>query len=251
MPPSESPERSDKRVLLAVAAPAEARAVLRGLGGDPALVGAAAEAPWRLHPVAPGIDLVVTGISKSNAAGAVGNCLDPGRHAAVVSVGIAGALPRSGEEGGGLAIGTVVVADACIFADEGLESGDGAEGWRDCAAMGFPLGPPPVEGPRVVVAPWLVERLRAAVTDAAVGGIATVSTCSGTGALARRVRERTGAVAEAMEGAAVALVGARLGVAAGEVRVISNTTGDRAGQRWDLRGALDRLAGVAADLGRL
>lgn len=248
------PETPDKRLLLAVAAPAEAKAVLRGLGGDPAL----AERPWRLHPVTPGIDLVVTGIGKSNAAGAVARCLDPSRHGAVISLGVAGALPQPG--GGGPPIGAAVVADACIFADEGLESGEGPAGWRDCAAMGFPLGPPPVKGSRVAVPADLVGRLSAAVLregerDAGVmgewggtGGVATVSTCSGTDALAARVRERTGAVAEAMEGAAVALVAARLGVAAGEVRVISNTTGDRSRQVWDLASGLRRLEHAAAGL---
>lgn len=245
------PEIRNGRLLLAVAAPAEARAVLRGLGGDPTL----AEAPWRLHPVAAGIDLIVTGISKSNAAGAVARCLDPARHAAVVSIGVAGALPGSGGSGegmeGGLPIGTAVVADACIFADEGLESGEGPAGWRDCAAMGFPLGPAPVEGARVVVPGWLVERLREVDGAAKVGGVATVSTCSGTDVLAARVCERTGAVAEAMEGAAVALVGARLGVAAGEVRVISNTTGERSRQVWDLPTALRGVERFAARLGQL
>jgi nucleoside phosphorylase len=83
-----------------------------------------------------------------------------------------------------------------------------------------------------------------------VGRIATVSTCAGTDARAATVARRTGAVAEAMEGAAVAQVASRLGVTFAEVRVISNTTGDRANQRWDMRGALgglSRVAGVLVD----
>jgi futalosine hydrolase len=51
-----------------------------------------------------------------------------------------------------------------------------------------------------------------------------------------------------MEGAAVALAAVRLGLAFGELRVISNTTGDRARQQWDLKGALARLTDV---IGRL
>jgi nucleoside phosphorylase len=113
------------------------------------------------------------------------------------------------------------------------------------------LGPAPVEGARVVVPGWLVERLREVDGAAKVGGVATVSTCSGTDVLAARVCERTGAVAEAMEGAAVALVGARLGVAAGEVRVISNTTGERSRQVWDLPTALRGVERFAARLGQL
>ncbi len=239
---SEHPRAST--VLIAVAAPAEARAVLAGLGADTA----AAELPWRLHAAAPGFDVVVTGIGKANAAGAVGRVLDPQRHRAVVSMGVAGVLPGVT----GLGIGGVVVADTCVFADEGVETGQEGEGrFIDCAALGFPLGPPPVQGSGAVVAPDLVEELRAAVGECAVGPVATVSTCSGTDALAQRTRRRTGALAEAMEGAAVALVGARVGVMAGEVRVISNTTGERGGQVWELKRALGVLEGAATGMRRL
>jgi len=230
-----------RTVLIAVAAPAEARAVLAGLGADVA----AAESPWRLHAAAPGFDVVVTGIGKANAAGAVGRLLDPQRHRAVVSMGVAGVLPGVAD----LGVGGTVVADACVFADEGVETGqEGEQGFIDCAALGFPLGPSPVQGSRVPVAPDLVRELREAVGECAVGSVATVSTCSGTDALAQRVRRRTGALAEAMEGAAVALVGARVGVMAGEVRVISNTTGDRTRQVWELRRALGVLERVAAGM---
>ena len=82
----------------------------------------------------------------------------------------------------------------------------------------------------------------------ATGPVATVSTCSGTDSLAAAVQTRTGAVVEAMEGAAVALVARRLDIPCGELRVVSNTTGDRPNQQWDIRGALDRLGAV---IGRL
>ncbi|MBL4592087.1 MAG: hypothetical protein JKY96_09020, partial [Phycisphaerales bacterium] len=82
----------------------------------------------------------------------------------------------------------------------------------------------------------------------ATGVIACVSWCSGEDGCARGVVERTGASVEAMEGAACALVGQRLGVRTGELRVISNTTGDRDDQRWDLDGALKNLQRV---LGRI
>jgi futalosine hydrolase len=58
------------------------------------------------------------------------------------------------------------------------------------------------------------------------------------------VKARTGAVAEAMEGAAVGLVAHRLGIPFGEVRIISNTTGDRNLQRWDMKRALASLSEV-------
>ena len=87
----------DRRVLVAVAAPAEARAVLGGFGGanaDPD----GAETAWKLVAVSDRFDVVVTGVGKANAAGAVARVTDPARHGAVLSVGVAGALPRGGAE---------------------------------------------------------------------------------------------------------------------------------------------------------
>jgi futalosine hydrolase len=149
---------------------------------------------------------------------------------------VAGALP-----GSGLEIGAAVAATACVFADEGLQT---ESGFTDCAAMGFPLADFP--GAAAPVGEDALGVIRP-LADAA-GPIATVSTCSGTDALARAVRDRTGALAEGMEGAAVALVARRLRLPMAELRIISNTTGDRSAQRWDLRGALARLSDVAGGL---
>jgi futalosine hydrolase len=228
-----------RSALLAVAAPAEARAVLAGVG----LPADAAGQAWVVHALGHGLEMVVTGVGKSNAAGAVARVLDPARHWCVVSAGLAGALPA--KEGPALAIGTVVSAAESVFADEGVET---PEGFLDCGAIGFPLGPPPVRGPAVpadaTVRRWL------AGAGAREARIATVSACSGTDAQARRVAARAEAWggAEAMEGAAVALVAARLGVAAGELRCISNTTGDRPRQVWDVPAA---LAALSRAVGRL
>ena len=221
------------RILLAVAAPAEARAVLAGVGGDPAL----AERGWELHRLGGWLDLVVTGVGKASAAGAVARVLGP--HAGVVSLGIGGLLPG----GANLALGSVVVGTAAVFADEG--SGEPG-GFRTCADMGFP--PLPGDGVCGMAIP-LDAALADCVKAEARARIATVSTCSGTDTLAAEVARRTGALVEGMEGAAVALVAARLGVPAAELRVISNTTGERPAQRWDIKGALARLRDVARALG--
>jgi len=218
---------------MVVASPAEATAILRALGQ-----GAEAE-PWRLLELTDRLDLLVTGVGKTCAAGAVARALDPDRHAAVLSLGVAGALP-----GSGLEPGVSVLADASVFADEGVVTPDG---FTDLAEMGFPSAPG--LGVAVPTDPRLSAAL-APIADAR-GTIATVSTCSGTDAQAALVVARTGAIAEAMEGAAVGVVTARVGVSAGrssafaEVRVISNTTGRRGQQRWGLAGALDRLGGLA------
>lgn len=215
-------------LLLAVAAPAEARAALGALRADEAL----AERAWSAHAVRPDLHLIVTGVGKVNVAGAVAIALSGGRYAGVVSAGIAGRLP-----GSTLELGAVVAASASVYADEGLQT---PTGFLEVAAIGFPIGP--FEGNRVEPHPELRTALRS-LADALLP-IATVSTCSGTDALASQVAQRTGAAAEAMEGAAVGHVAARLGVAFGEIRVISNTTGDRPRQRWDLKGSLARLGQV-------
>ena len=224
-----------RRCLIAVAAPAEARAVLEGLRADPRV----ADQPWVLHNSQDaGPDLVVTGVGKANAAGAVARCFDPARHDWILNTGVAGALP-----GSGLAIGNAVLATASVFADEGLLTD---ERFYDCAAMGFPFADFP--GSAVPLDPGLRNLLRP-LSDRE-GPIATVSTCSGTDPLARTVSERTAALAEAMEGAAVALVARRLGSPAAELRIISNTTGRRSGQHWDLKTALERLSDLIRRLPR-
>lgn len=186
-------------------------------------------------------DVVISGVGKANAAAAVARTLDPARHGLVLSVGIAGALPGAGGAPPSLTIGSVVCADRCVYADEGILT---PEGFTGGAAMGFALGPFDDRGVQTLPA----LRTLAAQHGALIGPVATVSTCSGTDALARAVAQRTGAIAEAMEGAAAAHAAARLGVAAAEVRAISNTTGDRARQRWDIGAALDSLNAV---LGRI
>lgn len=239
-------------VVLVAAAPAEGRAVLGAFCGDERL----AERPWERHQIGPGVSLVMSGIGKVNAAGAVLRAVDPTRDTLVLSVGIAGALPAI-DGAARASIGDVVCATASVYADEGLQDSRdsvGIGGFLDCAAMGFPLAGPGSAGGRFEVD----EAVRAVLGPAAdvLGPVATVSTCSGTDDLARRVAARTGAVAEAMEGAAIAHALTRLAmhgggaVRFGELRVISNTTGDRPGQTWELARALARFREVLGRLAR-
>ena len=185
---------------------------------------------------APEVRVVVAGIGRTNAAAATAEALAEARaagapFAAVISTGIAGALP-----GSNLALGTVIVADACVYAEEGIAL---PEGQGDMRVLGFPLGD--FEGNRVPVDGALLVAFRALGPACA---IATVATCSGTDAAALSVRTRTGAMAEAMEGAAVVHAARRVGVPAIEIRSISNTTGDRATQRWDIAAAFAALQRV-------
>lgn len=211
--------------LLVVAAPAEARAVLRGLDADEAL----ADVQWQPHRAGSSHVVLITGVGKANAAGAVGRFADPREHTQIVSLGVAGALP-----GAKVAIGDSVLGTDSLYGDEGLES---EQGFFDCGAMGFPLLPTGEDSFKPDSR--LFESLLPLSTHQ--GPIATISTCSGTEALAEQVRERTGAIAECMEGAAVGQVAARLGIPFAELRIISNTTGQRSRQVWDLQAALSRL----------
>ena len=173
-----------------------------------------------------GMTVVTGGIGRTNAAASTTeSILRHGPFAAVINAGVAGVLP-----GGKLALGDTLVASACVYAEEGLLT---PAGFVDMAAMGFSLGD--FEGNTVPVDDRLLSRLAGLFRT---GPIATVATCSGTDTAAESVARRTGAVAEAMEGAAVVHAARRLGVPAIELRVISNTTGDREDQEWDLAGAL-------------
>jgi futalosine hydrolase len=230
-------------VLCITAAPAEARAVAAGLGvSEPAWDWRAVDAPhqWRL---------VRSGVGKVNAAGCAVTCLSQEHEqtAMVINLGVCGSLGEDAPP-----VGSVIVASGSVYADEGIAT---PTTFQDIAAAGFPPWPGADRG-GVVAEPGLVQATRdrlAAALDAEVhvGPVATISTCSGTDALAREVARRSGAIAEAMEGAAIAHALMRVRGSARdflEIRVVSNTTGDRDKQSWDLKGALATLTRVAKAL---
>lgn len=237
-----------KPCLILAAAPAETEAIARATNA------AAPAADWLPVPLAPGFDLARTGVGKVNAAVAAARLADPSQYRAVLNLGIAGALPPSRGRPAVLDIGAVVVGRASVYADEGVQT---PERFIDLSEAGFPpcgvgYTIPGFDGPRIrgddalraacaaLIGPYTVE-----------ADIATVSTCSGTDALAVAVASRTDAAVEAMEGAAIAHTLARLHgdrLPFCEVRVVSNTTGDRVRQRWDMTGALAGLGRVAASL---
>ncbi|MFG0242975.1 MAG: futalosine hydrolase [Phycisphaerales bacterium JB054] len=227
------PALADRPCLLAVAAPREVEAVLGSVGAPSRGV----PAPWETVECGSRLHVVRTGVGKANAAGAVARALAMHDYAAVLSLGIAGALPHASP----LAVGQSLLADPCILADDGLGT---AAGFASQSEMGFPTHER--LGERFGADPSL-GGLLAGVADR-IGPCATVSTCSGTDARAREVAARTGALAEDMESAAVGLVAARLGVPFASLRVVSNRTGDRERQGWDLDSALSRLADLASFL---
>ena len=99
--------------------------------------------------------------------------------------------------------------------------------------------------------PFAADPLRTAEAARRLGAPvvrgATVSSCSGSDALASALAGRSGAQVETMEGAAVLLACRELRVPAVQLRCVSNRCGERARGGWDLKGAVGRLhAGVRA-----
>ena len=236
------PSVAPRRWLLACAASSEGHAIARAF--EPG-----AEAPriqWKAVQIDSHLDLLVTGVGKANAAAAVARALDPARHAGVINLGICGMLPKSR-----LKIGDIVLASRSIYADEGVQT---PQGFLDIARQKFPPNQG-LPGAGRIDAP-ISNSLLTALTPLAVrvAPIATVSTCSGRNRLALSVVQRTGSAAEAMEGAAIGFTVLRLAhecaaeLAFAELRIVSNTTGNRARQRWDLAGSLARLGELAARL---
>ena len=229
------PDTPNRKWLVVIAAPKEWQAIAPALAQRSVTP---LPPEWSLINLAARFDAVLSGVGKANAAGATARLLDPARHAGVVSLGIAGALP-----GADPAPGSTVIATSSVMGDEGVRAPDGL---ISLASLNFPPTP---EGDAIAASPHLLKAL--APLTAMRAPVATVSNCSGTDALARELARRTGAAAEAMEGAAVGASTRRvMGPDAPfiELRVISNTTGDRARQRWDLPRALLALADLARAL---
>lgn len=244
---------SGRRWLVVVAARLEAEAVLRGLTDTESDVLGPDPVDWRAKPAGKRFDLLLCGVGKANAAGAVGRAMVEARHGGILSIGIGGGL-------GSTNVGDVVVACESVFGDEGAER---VSGWETSAAFGFPAGAGLDD--RVTLAAsgmglrcderitadlreTIGSRLPEADANARVhsSGVATVSTCSATNARAQAVLERTGAAAEAMEGAAALMTAKRLHgeCRVVELRVISNRTGNEAA--WDLDRALGTLTFVSS-----
>ncbi len=234
------PLRSSGRILLVVAAPTEAKAVVEGITG---IFPEHMRIAWEPLELDDRIDLLLSGVGKANASGATARALSESRHDLVVSLGIGGALPAaSGEH----SLGEIIRCEQSVFADEGVQLPDGA--WATMAERKFgPRQGLPDESSMAIDADARALRLLEAAFPK-LGSAATVSACSGTDEAARSITERTGCTVEAMEGAAVGLSVLRTCPAIPflELRVISNRTGHDQG--WDLPLALRRLSELAAAL---
>ena len=175
----------------------------------------------RLDGSHPHVAIVRTGVGQVNAAHAVTLFLaGTGAHEIVVC-GVGGAYPACG-----LHVGDVVCAASECYGDLGARS---PSGFLDMEALGFPV----VEAPtplfnEIPMQVFPVERRVPFVT---------VSSCTGTDAVARELETRTGGAVESMEGAAIAHVAHLHGVPVGEVRGISNIATNRDTRTWRLKEA--------------
>jgi futalosine hydrolase len=168
-----------------------------------------------------GVQVLRMGVGPVNAAIAVTRRLAREVPATIVVCGIGGAYP-----GSGLRVGDVACASMESYGDLGAAT---PTGFLDMKALGFPVinGPTPIYND-LSMQIFPVEAQRKFVT---------VSTCSGTDAVARAIEARTGGGVENMEGAAVAHVAHLYGVAVGEVRGISNMVTDRDTSAWRITDA--------------
>lgn len=187
-----------------------------------------------------GTDVILLpgGMGKTNAAHALTALLETCPVRGVVGFGIAGAYP-----GSGLSVGSIALATAAVYGDEGVQT---PGGWISTEGIGIPLwtaGESRLYN-EFALDPARVERARAALADAGfdvrTGPFVTVSACSGTAALGEQMAARVpGALCEGMEGAALAHVAAIYGVPLLELRAVSNLVEDRDLSRWRTREAAE------------
>ncbi|WP_052707102.1 futalosine hydrolase [Streptomyces rubellomurinus] len=219
------------RLLVVVAVPAEAEAVLRGLPGPAEALPLPGGGLWRCPAAA--VDVLAAGVGPAAAAAGASAALAARRYALAVSAGIAGGFAPHAP------VGATVLADAIVAADLGAET---AEGFADVAELGFGTArhtPPPA------VLAAAVKSLDTPV----VGPVLTVSTVTGSAERAAALAARhPGAAAEAMEGFGVAEAAARHGVPALELRTVSNPVGPRDRAAWRIGEALAALERAFAAL---
>jgi futalosine hydrolase len=206
------------RILVVVAVPAEADAVLAGAPARSVRLGPYGAA------VAGGLTVLAGGVGPARAAAAAGTALALEPADLVVSAGVGGGFASRAR------IGDLVLADRVVHADLGAGSPDG---FLSVDRLGFGTA-------EVALDAELVARAARAV-GAVVGPILTVSTVTGTAERAAELATAHRPAAEGMEGAGVLAAAQAHGVPFLELRAVSNPVGPRDRAGWDLPGALARL----------
>lgn len=181
------------------------------------------------------LTLAVTGIGKVNTAWKTTLLLERylgKRPACIINTGCCGAYP-----GSGLEIGDLAAATSDLYGDEGVQT---PHGWLSMAAIDLPTMRH--KGIRYFNEfPLSLERCEKAMRLAAKLGIpmkrgrfVTLSTCSGTTERGIELAGRFNAIAENMEGAAVAQLAIAGDIPCMEIRGVSNQVEDRDLSRWNI-----------------
>lgn len=185
------------------------------------------------------VSLLTCGVGKVNAALATEAILGIRKPETVILFGCGGAYPNCG-----LQVGDLAVATEEIYGDEGVMT---PTGFLDMQQLNLPLGRYQDETlfNRVPLLTPMINEVRAKLKlslnskgqSLVTGPFVTVSCGSGTDQIAADVAGRTAGVCENMEGAAVAQVCLQHKVPLLELRGISNMTGNRNPEQWDIPGA--------------
>ncbi|SHJ66959.1 futalosine hydrolase [Malonomonas rubra DSM 5091] len=147
---------------------------------------------------------------------------------AVLLCGCGGSYPDSTLRNGELAIAT-----AEFFGDLGVSC---EEDFIHLSELEIPQNPELeliVQRSYLLPSP-LVEHARKTLPQALCGTFVTVNSCSGCAALSNELQQRSGGICENMEGAAAAQVCAEYNLPLLELRGISNPTGSRDPQQWNI-----------------
>ncbi|MDX2480983.1 MAG: futalosine hydrolase [Desulfuromusa sp.] len=158
---------------------------------------------------------------------------------AVLLCGCGGSYPDSG-----LQVGQLALAAKEIFGDLGVAT---ADNFIPLDQLNLPQTPQlaPIIQQSFTLNSDLLKWAQEIFPTVVCGSFVTVNGCSGYPRLSTELQQRTGGICENMEGAAVARVCAEFEVPLLELRGISNPTGTRDPQQWDIsRGAKAAQLGI-------
>ena len=224
------------RLLVVTAVESERGAFLAGAAREDLFVRAAREDVFAGAAEAARVDVIAAGVGPAAAAAGTARALALAEAAgqpygAVLSAGIAGGFA------GRVGVGGTALARYSVAADLGATA---PAGFLSLDELGF--------GSATISAdPTLLAELRAALPDAVVGTMLTVTTVTGTAeGSAALLARHPDAVCEAMEGFGVATAAAQAGVPFAELRTISNLVGPRDRAAWRIAEALSALSAASA-----
>lgn len=173
------------------------------------------------------------GIGQVNMAISLTRLLNAHTPTTVLLCGCGGSYP-----GSDLRIGDLALAKSEFFGDLGVATVDK---FIPLEQLNLPQNPQlaPVTQQSFPLNPDLLKRAQKILPDAACGAFVTVNCCSSNPELSIELQQRSGGICENMEGAAVAQVCAEFDIPLLQLRGISNPTGTRDPQQWDITGGAE------------